>query len=52
MGNGYNRPFCGNHWHHTPEDLRERMKWAVDDGDPIAYEAAVSAITEYHEGGE
>jgi hypothetical protein len=33
-----------------PLDLRERMRWAQDDGDEIEIEAAIRAITEYIRG--
>lgn len=41
------RPFCKLHWKRVPEDLQERMRWAVDDAEPTEYEAAVTAITEH-----
>jgi hypothetical protein len=45
-----NPPLCRRHRRMLPLDLRERMRWAQDDGDEIEIEAAIRAITEYIRG--
>ena len=41
---GWKHPFCMFHWMSAAEDLRERFRWACEDGDRTNYEAALYAV--------
>ena len=38
------RPFCGYHWSLTPDDLKERLRFTLDEQDRRGYDAALHAI--------
>lgn len=46
-----NKTFCRRHWYALPEDIRERVRWAMDedDGDGLGMElaAALEAAVEH-----
>jgi hypothetical protein len=40
------RPVCDTHWRHVPDDLRDRLRWALDGRDAIEVAAARRACIE------
>jgi len=42
--------FCHAHWHALPEDLQDRLSWAVSENDSTEWRAALNAAREYLHG--
>jgi hypothetical protein len=39
-------PVCSVHWRRVPDDIRERIRWAMDEGG-FALDAALSAADDF-----